>query len=103
MRAHTVGRERRELLGVADIFQFSRTSRELRALYKLHGTFSVTRPLSRLYEDVRGLCGGAESYAGLFVGSDSKVIAATPHLSLPRTSLFCFLLSRRFYDSEDLI
>jgi hypothetical protein len=31
MRAHTVGRERRELLGVADIFQVSRTSRGLRA------------------------------------------------------------------------
>jgi hypothetical protein len=64
MRTHTVGRERRELLGVADIFQVSRTSRGVRALYKPHGTFSMARPFSRLYEDVRGLCGGAESYAG---------------------------------------
>lgn len=94
MRVHTVGRERRELLGAPDgIFQVSRTSRGVRALYKPHGTWSMTRPFSSIYEDVRGACGAAESYADEFVGNDWEAITATSYLSLPRTSLFCFLLS----------
>lgn len=47
-RVHTVGRERRELLGVPDgIFQVSRTSRGLRALYKPHGTCFDDSPFLR--------------------------------------------------------